>query len=224
MNTRDFCLTIILLCSVPVEISSQGDEICPYFGISADHFLLAGSFNGTDYFQTDDHIVLVPSIKPSFGFGGVIGIGSSKIALDIGYHMTRSTYSSMDENYTGNCVVHLVRFLGFTMFFDKYAEGTVRPYIDLDFSIAWHIFDKIAYPMDNPEDPNPANFGAIMLGLGAGTQVKLSDQLALDIRILPEYAVGTSIRVKGYKYYEIKKFGNFFLLSSVGIKYCFKST
>ena len=35
----------------------------------------------------------------------------------------------MDEDYPGKSVMHLVRFLGFTMFFDKYAEGPIDDYI-----------------------------------------------------------------------------------------------
>jgi len=52
--------------------------------------------------------------------------------------------------------------------------------------------------------------------------IKLSDKLALDIRILPELYTGTDIRVKGYKWYKIAKFGNFLLQSTIGIKYYFK--
>jgi hypothetical protein len=34
--------------------------------------------------------------------------------------------------------------------------------------------------------------------------------------------MGSTIRVKGYKWYEIAKFGNFLLQVTVGIKYYFK--
>ena len=222
MNKKPIYLTLALLFAISLKVKSQAEEIRPYFGISAGYFLITGSFNGSEFFQTDDHIVLVPKIKPSFGLGGVIGIGSNKFAVDIGYHMTRSEYTSMDEGYSGKCVTHLVRFLGFTKYFNKYAEGTVSPYIDTDLSIAWSNFDKIAYPIGNIEDPLPARYSAIIIGLGVGTLIKLSDKLAMDIRILPEYYIGSSIRVKGYEFYNIEKFGNFFLQSTIGIKYYFK--
>ena len=154
--------------------------------------------------------------------GGVIGIGSNQLALDIGYFMTRSEYTSMDDGYSGKCVTHLIRFLGFTKYFNKYAEGTVRPYIDIDLSYSWSNFDKFAYPLNNIEEPLQARYSGIIIGLGAGTLIKLSDKLALDLRILPEYYAGSSIRVKGYKLHNIKKFGNFLLQSTIGIKYYFK--
>jgi len=136
--------------------------------------------------------------------------------------MTQSEYTSMDEGYAGKCTTHLIRFLGFTAYFNKNANSNVRPYIDLDFSIAMSICDKIAYSPHDIEDPLSAKYGGIIMGLGAGTLIKLSDKLALDIRILPELYAGSTIRVKGYKWYEIAKFGNFLLQSTIGLKYYFK--
>ncbi len=222
MNKKLFHLTLILLFFLSVEVKSQSEEIRSYFGISVGYFIFTGSFNGSEFFQTEDHIVLVPRIKPSFGLGGVIGIGSNKFAVDIGYYITKSDYTSMDEGYSGKSVTHLVRFLGATKYFNKYAEGTVSPYIDIDLSVAWNKFDKIAYPLNDVEEPLSAKYGGIIIGLGAGTLIKLSEKLAMDIRVLPEYYIGTDIRVKGYKWYEIAKFGNFLLQCNIGIKYYFK--
>lgn len=222
MNKKFIYLTFASLFALSFEVKSQAEEIRSYLGISAGYTLITGSFNGSDFFQTEDHIVLVPKIKPSFGLGGVIGIGSNKFAMDIGYYMTKSDYTSMDEGYSGKCTTHLIRFLGVTKYFNKYAEGTVRPYIDIDFSGSWSNFDKIAYPLDNIEEPLPARYSGIIIGLGAGTLIKLSDKLAMDIRVLPEYYIGSTIRVKGYKWYEVAKFGNFLLQSTIGIKYYFK--
>lgn len=223
MNKRGFYLTLAGLFAISIQIKAQTVEMSTHFGISAGYSLITGSFNGSDYFQTDDHIVLVPSIKPSFGLGGVIGFGSNKFALDIGYYMTKSDYTSMDKGYSGTCVTHVVRFLGVTKYFNKYAEGIVRPYFDVDLAIAWNVCDKIAYTPHNIEDPLSAKYGGIIIGLGAGTLIKMSDKLALDIRVLPELYTGTDIRVKGYKWYEIAKFGNFLLQSTIGIKYYFKT-
>ncbi len=222
MNKKLICLTLAGLFALSIEVKSQAVEMSPYFGITAGYSLITGSFNGSDFFQTEDHIVLVPKIKPSFGLGGVIGIGTNRFALDIGYYITKSDYTSMDEGYTGICTTHLIRFLGFTAYFNKYAEGNVRPYIDIDLSIAMSVCDKIAYPLNNIDEPLSARYGGIILGLGAGTLIKLSDKLALDIRILPELYSGSTIRVKGYKWYEIAKFRNFLLQSTIGIKYYFK--
>ena len=125
----------------------------------------------------------------------------------------------MDEDYSGKCTTHLIRFLGFTKYFNKYAEGIVRPYIDIDFSVSWSNFNKIAYPLNNIEEPLSARYGGIIVGLGAGILIKISNKLAIDIRVLPEYYVGSSIRVKGYEFYNIKGFGNFLLQNAIGIKY-----
>lgn len=222
MNRTVFQLGFVLLIIINAEARSQAEAIRPLFGVTAGHFLITGSFNGSDYFRTDDHIVLVPRIKPSFGMGGTIGIGSDQMAFELAYHVTRSTYTTMDEGMPGSCVTHLLRYLGFTRYFNKYSEGTFRPYMDLDLSIAWHLFDKLAYPPNELEDPIPARYGAVIFGFGAGMLIRFSDRFAFDIKVLPEYSIGSSIRVKGFKYYEIKKFGNFQMQSTFGIKYYFK--
>jgi len=222
MYKRGFYLTLAGLFALSIVVKSQAEDVRSYFGITAGYSLITGSFNGSDFFQTDDHIVLVPKIKPSFGMGGVIGIGTNKFDLNIGYFITRSDYTSMDEGYAGKCTTHLIRFLGFTAYLNKYAESTVRPYFDVDLSIATSVFDKIAYSPSNIENPLRAKYGGIIIGMGAGILIKMSDKLALDIRVLPEYYIGSSIRVKGYKFYNIEKFGNFLLQSTVGIKYYFK--
>jgi hypothetical protein len=222
MNKNLFHLTNLLLWTLSMEVRPQSEVMHSYFGISGGYTLITGSFNGSDFFQTDEHIVLVPTIKPSFGLGGVIGIGSNKFALDIGYYITRSDYTSMDEGFSGKCTTHMIRVLGLTKYFNKYAEGNVRPYIDFDFSGSWSRFDKIAYPVYNIEDPLSARYSGIIIGLGAGTLIKMSDKLAMDIRVLPEFCIGTDIRVKGYKWYEIAKFGNFLLQSTIVLKYYFK--
>ena len=76
MNKKLIYLTLASLFFFSVEVKSQADEIRSYMGISAGYTLITGSFNGSEFFQTEDHIVLVPKIKPSFGMGGVIGTGS----------------------------------------------------------------------------------------------------------------------------------------------------
>jgi len=224
MNKKGLYLTLAGLFALSIEVGSQAIEMRPYIGISAGYTIIAGSFNGSDFFQTDDHIVLVPRIKPSFGLGGVIGlIESNQMAIDIGYFMTRSEYTTTDEGNSGKCTTHLIRFLGFTKYFNKYAEATVCPYFDIDLSFARNVFNKIAYSPYNTEDLLSAKYGGIIIGLGVGTLIKLSDKLAIDIRVLPEYYMTSNIRVKGYDYYSIKKFGNFLLQSTIGIKYYFKS-
>ena len=85
------------------------------------------------------------------------------------------------------------------------------------------VFEKIAYPYGQYENPLSGSYGAFILGMGAGTRVRLTENFAFDLKILAEYYMGTDIRVKGRDRYEIKKFGNLLLHSTLGLKYYFKA-
>jgi len=100
----------LLICANQLSLA-QERVIRPYLGITAGHTILAGSFNGTDYFQTDEDIMLVPKIKPAFGIGGVMGLAYERFSIDLGYHFSRSEYTSLEDGYSGNCATHLIRFL-----------------------------------------------------------------------------------------------------------------
>jgi hypothetical protein len=211
--------TLGILCCCNLFCHSQEEEIRAYLGLTADHLFIAGSFDGTSFFQTDEDIMLVPSINSAFGLGGVMGIGSNRFAVDIGYHFSRSDYVTMEEGFSGKYTNHLIRFLGFTKYLSAYSEGKIKPYFDVDLSVTFQQFDKIAYPIYNIETVTSGRYGGIILGVGFGTLFRLSERLSMDIKILPEYYIGTDIRVKGRDWYAISKFGNFLLLSSVGLKY-----
>lgn len=221
VNKAGIILFISLFICANQRSLAQETVIRPYLVITAGHSILAGSFNGTDFFQTDEDIMLVPKIKPAFGVGGVMGLGSDGFAVDIGYHFARSEYTTFEDGYSGTCNTHLIRFLGVKKYFNAYAESRVSPYIDIDLTLAYHIFEKIAYPIGQPENTASGRYGGILLGAGAGVRIKLTEKLAADIRVLPEYYLGTDIRVKGRDWYEISKFGNFVLHNIIGLKYHF---
>jgi hypothetical protein len=201
---------------------SQEIVIRPYLGVAGGNLIFAGSFDGSSYFQTDQDILLVPKINPAFGLGAVIGIRLNNGAAEAGYYYYRSDYTTMETDYAGECSIHLIRFLGITKYFNKYADGVMNPYFDFDMSASFSVFEKIAYPYDQFENSASGSYGAFILGLGGGTLVKISDRLSLDLKLLAEYYMGTDIRVKGRDRYEIQKFGSLLLNSTLGIKYYFK--
>lgn len=214
-------LCTILLCTGPSY--TQDAVMRSYIGFSAGNAILAGSFNGSTFFQTNEDILLVPKIKPAFGIGGVLGLRLNNGAGEIGYYYYKSEYTSMEGDYSGDCVTHLIRILGITKYLNAYADRTVSPYIDVDISFSYSVLDKIAYPIGLASDPSSGTYGSFIIGMGAGILFNFSEHLVMDIKILPEYYTGTDIRVKGRERYEITKFGNLLLHSTIGVKIYFKT-
>ncbi len=214
----EILLALVLL--LPLQwLYSQDMKIKYSVGVSAGYLFLAGSFNGESYFETDEDILLVPKIESSFGMGGVLGVAFQGGALETGYFQYRSEYTTMDSDYTGHCTTHLIRILGINKYFKAYADHRVSPYMDFEMALSCSVFDKIAYPIGQVQDSGPATYNTLILGMGAGTLVRFSDRLALDIKILPEYSMGTDIRVKGRDRHSITKFGNFLMPTTFGLKY-----
>ena len=215
--------TIVLSISLSICICSSAQEtlIRPYLGITGGHTIMAGSFNGQDFFRTDEDIMLVPRIRPAFGVGGVAGLAYEKFSIDLAYHFARSEYTTSEEEYAGSCTNHMVRFLGVKKYFGAHSLGRLIPFVDVDLSMVINQLELIAYPMGNMNSPVSGRYGGISFGAGAGIRIILSDMLVADIRVLPEYYLGTDIRVKGRDWYQISKFGNLLLHNTIGINYQF---
>lgn len=211
-----FFLLLFMLHLCVVTGISQEIVIKPYVGISGGNLLFAGSFDGSSFFQTDQDILLVPKINPAFGLGAVIGLTLDNGAGEIGYYYYRSEYTTMERDYSGQCTIHLFRILAITKYFNAYADRKISPYLDFEMSGSHAVFDKIAYPVGQPDHPSSGSYGAFILGLGAGSLFRVSDKLAFDLKILADYYMGTDIRVKERDRYEIKKFGNLLVHSTLG--------
>ena len=211
----------LILCSA--SIRAQEVNVNPYVGISGDFILLEGSFDGESYFTTEEEIILVPKLDPSFGFGALVGFKIGNGALDFAYHYSRMEYTSLEDGFSGKNTTHLIRYLGFKKYFKSFAEKKFQPYVDFDLSIAFLRFEKISYLINSPSEVRSANYGGVIFGAGIGSQMELSKSLYIDLKILPELYIGSSIRSKDSERYEIKKFNNFLLISSIGLNYYFKS-
>ncbi len=216
-----FCF--IIMAFPALLLHSQNLTIRPYTGISADYLLLAGSFDGKSYFTTDNEIILVPRLSPAAGLGIMFGIAMGNGAIDFAYHISRMNYTSLEEGFSGKSTTHLIRYLGYKGYFKSFTGKKMRPYLDIDLSIAFSHFENISYSRSNINEVRSANYGGIIFGVGVGSQFSLINNLAIDLKILPEFYTGTDIRSKESKRYEIKKFNNFLLINSIGIVYFFKS-
>lgn len=192
-----------------------------YIGLSADYTLLVGSFNGKGYFPFEN-VILVPKLNPGNGLGLQFGFKGNNIAVDWAYHISRMEYTTQIDGCSGTGTTHLIRLLGIKGFLgpsgEKKAKQKIKPYIDFDWSVAISHFDKISYSLSDPSNFKPANYGGMNIGLGIGTLICLSQSLAIDLRVLPEYYFGTDIG-QGQA---IKNFPNFLLLNSIGLNYYFK--
>jgi hypothetical protein len=203
--------------------NAQDFTIRPYVGVTTDYILLTGSFDGKSVFLTDKENILVPKLKPSPGFGVLFGVTLGNGAIDFAYHISRMEYTSLADGFSGTSTTHLIRYLGYKGYFKSFIDKKVRLYLDVDLSLAFSHFEKISYLISNQSQYNSANYGGIIFGTGIGSQINLIKNLALNFEILPELYLGTDIRSKNSKRYQIKKFTNFLLVNSVGLNYYFKS-
>ena len=193
----------------------------PYLGVSAANFLTIGSFDGDSYFETDEDIILVPKIRPCSGAGIIAGLKGDLGAFELSYYYTRGIYTTMETGYSGMCTQHMVRWLGLTHFSAGSRDKKLKPYIDMELSVMFSNFEKAAYAIGMPEYPNSASYSGLLFGVGGGFQWFLGKNLALDLRVLPEYYMGTDLKAKGSDRYSITKFANLMVQSTCGIKYYF---
>ncbi len=210
---------LLILIFLPVYISAQ-PAIVPYLGASGGNFILLGKFNGSTYFESDEDIILVPKIQPSTGPGIVAGLRGPNGFFETYYFISRSGYTTMESGYSGTCTQHLVRLLGVGMYLTGQGNR-LRPYYDMEMSVQFTRFEKVAYPIGLPDYPASALYSGLIFGMGGGVQWMLTDWLALDFRVLPEYYMGTDLRVKGRDRYSISRFGNLMLQSTLGLKFYF---
>ena len=193
-----------------------------YIGISTDYVLLSGDFDGKSFFSPDNNeTILVPRLNPNIGFGAQIGMMYENLGFDWAYHFSRMEYTSLLDGFSGTSTTHLIRWLGIKCYFKSLSGKRIKPYIDIDLSIAISHFDKLTYFTTNASDFRSANYTGFVAGAGIGTLLKISKNLALDLKVLPEYYSGTKIKSKGEKDHSIKKFNNFLLINSFGINYYF---
>ena len=214
-------LTITGFLCFSLAAGAQEIRIQPYTGLAVDYIILAGSFDGTSFFTTDDETILVPKLKPDFGYGFLFGFKMGKGAVDFAYHISFMEYTSMEDGFSGKSTSHFIRYLSYKRHFNTPEEKKFIPYIDFDLSIAFSHFEKISYPLYQQSEILSANYGGVIFGIGVGSQLYLTERLTLDLKILPELYIGTDIRAKGSERYEIAKFSNFLLINSIGLNYYF---
>jgi hypothetical protein len=200
----------------------QGITLQPYIGISADYILLTGNFDGRSFFTLPtNELILVPKLDPAPGFGVQIGIRSKHVEFDWAYNISMMKYTSLTDGFSGTSTNHFIRLLGVKGYIGRSTEKKVKPYVYFDWSMAASHFEKLAYNSSDPSNFKSANYLGMIVGLGAGLQMNIVKNLALDLRVLPEYYFGTDIKSKGERDYPIKKFNNFLLINSFGINYYF---
>lgn len=204
-----------------ISLAGQGLKIRQFIGISGDNLVLTGSYDGKSFFDTETGIILVPKIDPGFGAGITYGFSFGKAVLDFSYHLTRVNYTSLEPGFSGSASIHTVRYLGAKIYLGHDLDRKLKPFIDIDLSVSYTKFGNISYTEGNSTDMKPATYGGIITGLGAGAEYMPGKKLAAVLTVLPEFYIGTDIKAEGSKRYEVKKFSNFMLLNSIGLRYYF---
>jgi hypothetical protein len=219
---RLIILIIIILqssYSFPREITSN-KTIWGIIGVKGNYAFLEGSFNGRDYFTTDEEIIIVPDIKGAVGFGLSIGANFRKFSYDFSYYRSIHRYNYSDANFEGTCTNNIIRFLGIKGYFNP--DKWFNPFIDFDISGHWITLEKGAIRSETPENIIPATYGGISMGLGGGISFQAGRNISFDIGTVASWLVGTDIKAKKSKDYEISRFSNLLLNSSFGITWHFR--
>jgi opacity protein-like surface antigen len=207
------------LAVLAMSIAAQDVKVSHFIGLTGDNLVFAGSFDGKSYFNTNTDIILVPKIEPGFGAGITYGFFVGKATIDFAYHLTRVEYTSLEDGFSGTANVNTIRYLGVKAFLGQTEGKKLRPYIDVDLSVSYTKFGHIAYSSGNLTESTPATYGGIIFGLGAGVEYLFAHSVALTLNVLPEVYMGTDIKRKGSDRYEVKKFTNFMLLNSLGMRF-----
>jgi len=214
--------SLLILISLIFIFPVRGQEKGQYIGICSDVILIAGSMDGTSWFQTDDEIILVP--KPSIGVGAGLSYGfrNKQNIIDFGYYFSVQDYYTEEDGYAGRSSHHLVRYLGGKRFTDFSYGHFAAFYTDLDLAVIFSRFEKASYGLYGPPEYNAATFSALTLGFGGGCMFNLGEKFKLDLRMIPELYIGTDVRAMDSKRYPIRSFLNLMLLTDAGIIYYIK--
>ncbi len=215
-----FILSLIYGQHINAQALKSNKSMWCIIGIKADYILIKGAFNGEDYFTTDDEIIIVPDINSAPGFGITAGANFRVFSYDFTYYRSVHHYSYIDENFSATCTSNIIRFLGIKGYFNP--DKWFNPFIDFDISGHWITLKKGAIREDAPEKIIPATYGGISLGLGGGVSFQACRQFSLDIGAMASWLVGTDVKARKSKYYEISRFSNMLLNCSLGLTYHFR--
>jgi len=189
-----------------------------YLGGSAEFVMIAGSFDGESFFEIDNQVIMVPKIDPGFGFGINGGFRFGNFAIDFQYKRSGHNATLMDGSST-TCNMNVIKFLGFKSYMGN--THLIKPFIDFDLSGSWIKIAEASYWYDSPANLTWASFGAVILGLGIGTEIRPHKRIGIEIECLPAWYVGTDTKGIERINYEITKFGNFKLDGSLSLIYYF---
>jgi len=231
MNMKKYFFTAGLVCVLlPPDCAAQFDlgDYRQNLEISANSIIFAGSYNGDSYFNAGNEAILVPKMKPGAGLGIEYGFGiGSNGGIDFAYRFNASDYTTMYEDISGKATVHAVKLLGLKYYFNPLADKRVKLYWYIfDWTLTFCHFNRIAYTDGIVDDKDvkgrSANFNGMAFGSGLGLQCMLAKNLAIDLRVLPEFQFVTDLKTKGMKRHEVEKFHNLMLINTLGIRYYFK--
>ena len=220
----------LIFALLPFDCAAQFDlgDYRQNLEISANNIIFSGSYDGKSFFDAGNEAILVPKMKPGIGAGIEYGFGiGSNGGVDFAYRFSVSDYTTMYNDISGKATVHVVKLLGFKIYFDRFAQSRVKPYwYIIDWTLTFGHFNRIAYTdgiVDEKEvKGRSANFNGMAFGSGLGLQCMLAKNLAIDLRVLPELQFVTDLKTKGMERHDVSKFKNLMLINTLGIRYYFK--
>jgi len=193
--------------------------------ISATDVIFAGSFNGKSYFSTEEETILVPKMAPGIGLGVEYGYAfNDQLTIDFAYRFGNSDYTTMYSDVSGKSTTHVIQLLGVKWVFTSFIESRVKLYYHFDWSLAFCHFNRIAYDYTPPDTDillRSANYSGMALGSGLGLQCMLSKNLALDLRVNPDFYFVTDLKSKSKTRHEVSRCLNLMLVSTLGLQYYF---
>jgi len=186
-----------------------------YAGLKAEYFTLGNAFDGKSYFVTDEATMFIPEIEPGFAFGTQFGLKFKSGSWDMGYQYSSNRFSHSDVP-DGTLHVNNIKLLGLSFYITR-AEK-IKPYIATDVSMSWfRIANGATGRGSYSGQTGKSYFSAVVLGLGAGLEWKISDKIFFRIEGLPELFKLTNVKGITKEYWDVKKFSCLKLNASAGL-------
>ena len=91
----------------------------------------------------------------------------------------------------------------------------------MDFTMTFNRFENIAYDKGMRGELRSARYTGVAFGCGPGIQCMLTQNLALDLRVVPEFHTVAGVKSNGEKGEGVDENANLMLVNTFGLKYYF---
>jgi hypothetical protein len=165
-------MAALLLLAVPGSAKETGDGFL--IGVIAPYHAFAGHFDGSQYFNAGNELLLVPKLNKAFGYG--VAVGGRRGDLDWELYYVRSSHDASWEDLSGQASFDAV---GANSRFYLGRRGVIRPYANLGIDFCWLKAENMSLTTYAPIRAGEVKFNGI--GLIGGLGVAISPVKAVTL-------------------------------------------